>query len=77
MLSKSLLLFDDLVRIAGGAQPHQLLRRMKLMAESCQQVHARIGFPLNQHRDIVSRYLDANALFQRNRAGLMRRLLQH
>ena len=69
--------FDDFVWIAHGAQPHQLLRSMKLFAQHGQHIHSGHGLALQQHRNVVAVHFDAGGFLHRRGVRLVRRLLQH
>ena len=50
---------------------------MELAAEHGEHVHAGVRLALQQHRDVVAVDLDAGGFFERERVGLVRRLLEH
>ena len=68
---------DHLVGIARRANPHQLLRGVELAAQHGQHVHPGVRLALQQHHDVVAVDLDADRFFERDRLGLMRRLIEH
>jgi len=69
--------FDDFVGIAGSAQSDELLCCVKLAAEHGEHVHAGVGLALKQHLNVVAIDLEASGVFERDRVGLVRRLLKH
>ena len=70
-------LLDHLVGIARRASAHQLLRRVELTPQHAQHVHPGVRLLPQQHHDVVSVDLDADRLLDRDRIGLVRRLLEH
>ena len=76
-LAEGHVFLDDLVGIAAGADPHQLLRGVKLAAQHGQHVHPGVRLALQQNGDIVAVHFQAHSLFQRDGLGLMRRLVEH
>src|SRR5216684_4340159 len=74
---KRLLCFDHVVRVAHGADSHELLRRMKLPPQHRQHIHSRMRFALQQRRYVGPADFHALCIFNGRRAGLMRGLLQH
>src|SRR3954451_25417682 len=77
MLAERGLFFDDFVWIASRAETHELLRAVKLTTEHGQHIHPRMWLTLQEHRDIVAVYFDADSRFERRRVGLMRVLNEH
>ena len=76
-LAKGRFLFDHLVGIAHGTRARQFLGRVHLARHHRQNIQPRVRFPLDEHRDVMAVRLDANGLFERDGAGVMRRLFEH
>ena len=70
-------LLDDVVGIAAGPDPDQLLGGVELAPEDGQHVHARHRLALEQGGDVVPTYLQADGVFEGEGVGLVRCLLQH
>src|SRR5215469_1362485 len=69
--------FNDFVGVAAGAQAHDLLRSMELLAKDGEHVHAGMRLSLEQSGDIVARDLQTGGLFQGDGVRLVRGFLQH
>ena len=59
------------------ADPHQLLRSVKLPSQDGQHIHAGQRLALKQHSDVVAVHFDADGFFHGGRVGLVRCLFQH
>ena len=70
-LAEGHVFLDDVVGIAAGADPHQLLRGVKLAAQHGQHVHPGVRFALQQNGDIVAVHFQAHRFFNGDGLGLM------
>ena len=69
--------FDHLVGIPRGPHPHELLRVVNLPSEHRQHVHAGVRLLPQQREDVFPVDLEAERVVDRDRVGLVRRLLEH
>ena len=77
MFPEGVFLLDHIIGISVGAKPHQLLRRMELVAKDGQHIHTGQGFALQESSDVVAADLDTRGFFHGQGARLVGRLVQH
>jgi alditol oxidase len=76
-LAEGLFLFDDVVGIAGGAEPDEVLRGVELAGDDGEHVEAGEGLGLDEDGDVVAVDFEADGFFIGGGCGFVGSLLEH